>query len=225
MDRAGSRIALVSAVLACACACGTGDVLPDAGDSDGDGGASIDASGDGGGDLSALEIEFRTDPEIPGAAGGPLEPTFDHAVFQLANVRAVGDVAALMRDEFNLEFEDRDRPKLLYASAPPGVYSTLIGRVVSFDIDGTVRVGGETEEFEIKEAPTGQHNFVIMLEGATVEAGMTTRVEVRIHLRDIVESIDWTMVESEDGKLEVDDDYPDFDAVLDQILASFELKD
>jgi hypothetical protein len=211
MARACFAAALLGSTLAIAC--DTGEIPhADAGPGDGDGGVTPGDDGGGGGE-AALEFEWRTMPSVPGSSGGPWDATYDRVLVRLADVRAVGDAALLSRAEFEMEFTEDERYVLRFDQAPPGMYATLIGHVAEIQVEGTVRVGPQTEDFEIDDQPPPATSFAAPLGYAVVEAGKTERIKMRIDIAAVVDAIDWSAVEKEDGTLEVSTGDDEVDAM------------
>jgi len=205
MDRAGLCAALVSAVLVVGC--GNGEVLgPDARDGDGDSGVpgTPDARQ---GDVSALELEFRTDPEIPkDDLGAPWQASLTKATFRIEDLRVVGDAAILEDPELELEFTERQHIIQRFSPAAPGMYSTFIGRIDHYRIEGTVDIGAGDQDFRIDDNPDASTTFVVLLGNVSVGAGETVKLRIDIELEDFVNEIDWANAELDDDKLVPEDE-------------------
>ncbi len=219
MDRAGLYAGLLCAVLVLGC--DTGEVTgPDAGNGDGGMNNMIPDAGDD--DVSSIEIEWRTDPEIPAQdLGAPWDATLRRATFHLEDLRVVGDAAVLERPEFEMEFTERDRPVLEFKPAAPGMYSTFIGHIDSYEIEGTVRLMGEDRDFRIQDNPPSSTTFVVLLDNTNVEEGKKRRLRVDIALDDFINELDWFDADEEDGTLVLSDDM--MDGAREEIAEAFEL--
>lgn len=216
MDRAGLFAALVGAVLAFGC--DKGEIAgPDAGD-----GGMNNMIPDAGDDVSAIRIEWRTEPEVPASSwGGPWDATLSRATFRLEDLRVVGDAAILERPELEMEFIERDRPVLEFKPAAPGMYSTFIGHIDSYEIEGTVRVMGQDRDFLIQDDPPSSTTFVVQLGNTNVEQGKTRRLRVNIELDDFIDDLDWSAADEEDGLLVLSDDM--LDEAREEIAEAFDL--
>jgi hypothetical protein len=217
MDRAGVRVLAMIASLAMACG---DDVVEQPDASTDDGGVDIDT--DAGENVSALEIEWRTSPKLDDDPKGAWELVLTHAKFSLEDVRVVGDAATLMKSSLELDFKGEERPVLRFSSAPPGLYASLIGRIKSYELRGTIVVDSETVEFEIKDEPPGALSFQVQLQGVEVVPGETERVRIDIEVDDVIEEIDWTMVGEVDGVLTIDGDSAEVEAVRDELAEQFD---
>jgi len=216
MARAGvSALALMASL---AFACGDGGVTsPDA--SDGDGGAGGADAGEG---VSALVLEWKTDPALDDSPTGPLDLVVTRAEFYLEDLRAVGDAAVLTRSSFDLVFGGEGKPTVRYAPAAPGLYSSLIGRIHRYDIAGTIVVDSETYELRIHEEPRPEPSFDISM-NERVLPGMTTTVKLEIEIGHIVEEIDWSTVDLDEGILDVDHEFARIADVREEIVDAFQL--
>lgn len=219
MYRAELFAALACAVLALGC--DTGEVTgPDARVDDGDGGVNPGDPDARPGDVSAIELEFRTDPEVPtDSLGSPWAATITRVAFDLDDLRIVGDAATLNKADIDLEFTEREHIKQLFAPAAPGMYATFIGHIDRYEIEGTVDVGGSTEDFRISDTPSASTTFVVQLGNVDVAAGQTKSLRIDIELSDFVNGIDWDNAENEDGTLEPANE----ESLRDEIAASFTL--
>lgn len=215
MVRAGvGALALLTALFA---ACGDGDARsPDA--STGDGGAGGSDGGDG---LSALELEWWTDPQLNDDPEGPLDLVVTHAKFTLEDIRVAGDAATLTRGSAELDFSRDDSPTVRFAPADPGFYASVIGRIAAYQVRGTIDWQGQTREFRIDDEPGQEPTFAVQLQDVEVLPGETTVVPLEIELDRVVEEIDWSMVEIEDGAFQIDRESDVIGEVREELAEAF----
>ncbi|HEY1556977.1 MAG TPA: hypothetical protein VGF94_19215 [Kofleriaceae bacterium] len=195
------RIALVSSVLA---ACGSSPaVTPDSG-----GGGSNDAgSGEGG-----FYVHWWSDPKLPGSVGN--NATVTSATFRLTTLRVIGDADAgddrTTKDGVTLDWDSDGYPDVSsFHDAPSGLYSkiaiALNGLIVqdSYDIEGTVNVGGSgaTQGFKIHDIVP--MNISLDIDN-TLQPGSAVDVTVHIDFTSAIGVIDFSTLDTDDGKLDLD---------------------
>lgn len=199
--------------------CGDDDpTLPDAGEGDADVG---DVDADTG--VSALELEWKLDPRLNDEPVGPLRLVVTEARFSLEDLRVVGDADVLQRSSYELDFERDDAPLLRFAPAAPGIYASFVGRIKAYRVRGTIELEGEEWEFEISDEPPPSVGYAIPLQNVEVLPGETERVKLEIEIERVIEEIDWSMVEVDDGVLEVEKDSDVIDDVRDELGDAFQV--
>ncbi len=197
--------------MVCACVGQPPDPLgPDAG---GDADADVDDPTD-----ARLAFEFGTDPAVPGPFPGPGAPSVREIRFTLRDVRAIGDAATgsdTRIDSFDLRWQGGDSPGFELDAAPPGMYSSLLARVVEFEISGTVTIDGAVESFEIEDDEVVDTlGIPLSIQLAPDESRVVT---VTFSGDGLFDGIDWASLPIEDGKRVLESD----DTIRYRALAAF----
>ena len=210
MLRAESRWVLQvagAAVLAAAClGSPPGYDEKDAGDE-----PTADAGPDAAPGAAGLTFVWIADPDPPAQLDGDV--TLTEVRLDLRDLRAIGDSAPgderTSRDQLDLRWEDRDEPvPLVFEHAPPGLYSSLQfdiggdGQGNAFLIRGTVVRDGMTLPFEISDQSALPVSVPLAFE---LQAGETRTIDVSLAIGAAVGDIDWSMVELDEGELELDE--------------------
>ena len=196
---------------------------PDAGTGD----AAIDSDGRLPG-TAGIRLLFDSDPDIPGEGGGEWSVQIGSVDFQLQDVRVDGDAVSPGDPQptvssVRLRWQDEeDKEPVDYPGAPPGLYSLVLARVQSYELEGTVVVGGETEEFDIED--DGGFDIAISLGsgGVQVIAGERKDIDIVVHLGALVNAVNWDNVEEEDGALTVDEDSAELESLRNALLDQFD---
>jgi hypothetical protein len=198
---------------------GPPDVMPDAG-------ASSDADVEPEG--SGLSFQFGSDPELPGGISGENNPYVEDARFTLVQVRAIGDAATgdelTSAASFELSWGESSEEELSFPQAPPGIYSQFLAEIDSYEIQGTVEVGGVDKPFRIARESGAAIPIALSLESLVLDPGLYREVEIDVGLSEVIVAIDWEQVpEDELGWLHVGADSV-YDATVHERLAqSFDL--
>ena len=216
---------VVACVLAASTGCDVDSVTADAGVNPGDdGSAGSDAATTGG-----LTFDFRSKPKLPpfgaGDAGGSWDAKIETATIVLGDVRAIGDAApgsgATTRDMFTLTWVTSDREELVFANAPPGIYSLLRAQIVSWDVTGEVDIeGAENVPFHIADAPSMSLSLSVPIL-VTLASNDDQTVRIDVNLDDIVEDIDWDEIDLDDGTLDVTSMAPDINDIRNKLTDAF----
>jgi hypothetical protein len=211
---------LTGAVLTALIGCGTGEVSgPDAGHRDGD-----VLPGDDGGSTNGtrLTIEIEIKPSLPADVGGPHKIMIEEVVFDLTNVRVIGDSAPgdarTTIPTRRLTWSGSGNEEIDYPDAPPGIYSTFIANVENYQIRGDLDLpgpGGE-QQFEIDDTPPGVHTIIVSLGGVRLEPNQPKTIKIDFDLGDGIKDLPWDTYPIEDGMVEVDED----DSVIDEVRAA-----
>ena len=211
------QAAVLSALLLGAAACHTSSPT----ESDGAVNGTPDAPPSG---AVGLSVAWSTSPQtIPGTIMGDI--TVTGMLFRLMDLRVIGDAGPgdprTTMDNFELTWADGmpPPPNVVFADAPSGLYSkvSLIadGELIdySYEIDGTVKLQGVTQPFKIHD----RSPIAVELDtNTTLDPGKSATVGIEIHLDDAISSIDFTMLDTENGVLDLD--------TLDDQMSSFRTK-
>ncbi len=225
MLRAIAAVALVAAALGCSSPAPGGDV-------DGGGGVVDAPPRDGGSDDVdvppagvGLEFDFAA-PGLPAVASGV---AIDEVRVWLRDVRVVGDAAPpgdsrTSLAELELDFEPGRSPSpVTFPQAPPGNYSQLAARLgrsdgsQSFEIDGTVTIGGVPHELEIRDRNIADVSVALDVRVDTQAVAITVALDL-----SFLGGIDWsTAPQDGNGRIELESGGPIVDAVRAGIAAGF----
>ncbi len=193
-----------------------------------DGGTPPDGNGDASESGMGLAFLFHSEPSLAdgGEVGGDFDAAIEAARFALEDVRAIGDAAPgddrTSTPEFVLDWDrEDDGESLHFPQAPPGMYSQLLGEVVSYQLVGTVTVEDMEKPFLIVETTTSIE-FALGLDELQLEPRMGVEIPVEVELDEIVREIRWSDVpEDGEGVLRVDETAPEIDSVRESIAESF----
>jgi hypothetical protein len=191
----------------------------------GPGGDPADAALDGGpdddGGSGGLWFVFATKEPLPTAVSGNV--TVEEITLELRDVRAIGEAVPTgdprtWRAAFTIELDDEGTPsELSFMDAPPGLYSHLLAELdaqdaeVSFRISGTIDglelLDGGLEEVEVAIEGSASIPLAIVLKDADLAAGTTLVLTLTMDVSKAVDSVDWTGVALEDGRLVIDEEH------------------
>lgn len=192
------RIALVASILA---ACGSSPpATPD--------GATM-GSGDGGG-TGGLFVHWWSDPELPGAVGN--NATVTTATLWVNSLRVIGDADPgddrTTHDAQKIWWDDHGGPPVFeFPDAPSGLYSkiavALNGLIIedSYEIDGMVDVAGMTKPFKIHDALPLNISLDI---SEALSPGSMVDVTIHIDFTSAIGVVDFSTLDEDDGKLDLD---------------------
>jgi hypothetical protein len=172
-------------------------------------GANPDAPGDSGGTdgdapgpAVGMFVTWSADPALPGTVADTIAVT--EATFQIDHLQLVGDAgvdARTTRMKYLLTWDSGDKPSQeSFPLAPVGVYSK-INLVMStgslsenlYEIRGTwTDTGAEPRSFRIRDR--GGPLSVSVDCDETLSAASWARVEMRLDLRDALESVNFKML-------------------------------
>ncbi|MCB9560764.1 MAG: hypothetical protein H6708_10195 [Kofleriaceae bacterium] len=209
------KVALGAALLTAACGPGGGDD-PDAGD------------GPDGGGGNGLTFEWRA-PDVDQAL--PAGVTIDKLVLKLRDLRAVGDAAG---NETHLESQqiELDSPTKVgtttFPQAPPGIYSAFEFRVDrgfdgegSWQVEGTVDLGGDTVNFLIEDEGTA--SVSLDLAGLDLPPGEGRTVAIDVDLAAVVDGIDWASLPQQSGQIVIEEDSTLIGQLRGRLITSFSI--
>ncbi|WP_428266897.1 hypothetical protein [Haliangium sp.] len=216
-------------LMALGCSGGSGDDGPPP---EGPDAAVLDGGADAGDPPqgAGLRFRFRSEPDLPGKGdvGGEFDAVIERVALDLVQVRAIGDSAPgderTRADRFTLDWADASAIDLAFPQAPPGLYSQLLGEIMSYQIEGNLRIGDDRVPFRIHE-DEARLALAVALDGLMLEPGMDRTVEIDVHLNDVVRVIDWDSVTQDgDGWLTVDPDGEAIDSVREAVEEAFEVE-
>jgi hypothetical protein len=168
---------------------------------------------------TGLTLQFITNNELPVTLGGDVR--VEDIYLNGAVIRAIGDATtqderATTRYDYELHWDHDDQPRgLSFAAAPAGVYSYVELRFAgrpgtskpeAFEIEGSVRVDGDREDFIIR----GSQPVVIANVPASLqlEAGRPLTIALELDVERLVAGIDFDELPSVAGKLRLDEQRP-----------------
>ena len=218
---------------------------------DGDGGPD---EGDGGLPTAGLVLDIEGGPELPAALGGTYSARATRARLELENVRVIGDAAP--GDERTTEAfvllawpdgagdggggearrgdgdgagegeGDDAEVRIVFPSAPPGIYSRVLCQVTRYELSGTVELGETTAPFAIVDQPATPLSVSIDLGGVLLEANATGRIQIEVDVDEAILAPDWDQVDADgEGVLRIGSGSPQIGAVRDALLEEFEVDD
>lgn len=204
-------------VLLCACHT-TASNHPDGG-SDDDGDAQVGPAG--------LSIPIAIQPSTPGPVKDGV--TVEEVTFKLLSLRVTGDAAQVATPtEIDLTWKDGVEPApVVFADAPTGLYSKETLRIDgqltdnSYWINGHATVNGNVYPFKIYDR---DYLEIYLYGDAQLAPGGSAQVPLLFELDHALESIDWSLVDNDNGTLVLDtfDSYmPTFRA---KVIESFVVK-
>jgi len=136
------------------------------------------------------------------------------ATFRLTSLRVIGDADAgddrTTKDGLTLTWDASDYPDVSsFHDAPSGLYSkiaiALNGEIIedSYDIEGTVTVGGSgaTQAFKIHDVAPMNLSLDI---DSTLQPGSAVDVTVHVDFTSAIGVVDFSMLDTDDGKLDLD---------------------
>lgn len=155
-----------------------------------------------------LLVSWRSDPALPGPV--KTDVTVSSAVFHISRLQVIGDSGQPMTQvPITLGWSGEstsDPPTIGFPSAPGGLYSQIgidlqpVGGA-SYEIRGTVKVGGMTKPFYIHD--TAGLDFDIAGYTVNFTPGVDATLPVRIDIDSPITAVDWTTVQEVGGTLEV----------------------
>ena len=98
------------------------------------------------------------------------------------------------------------------------------GEVRSYDIRGTVKLKGETREFEIQDEPGQPLTINVDLLSHVLESGVEI-VGIRTEIKKVAEEVDWKPFENEEGdeEISIESDYSRIDQLRAKVVSGFKL--
>ncbi len=244
-------LALLTAALGGACTQSPGDPATDSGPGPGDAagrdGGNVDAGADGDAMAAAgLGIDFGSDPQLPADVGGDFAPqVFQIASLKLKDLKAVGE--ASMGDDttdpdVDLEWgmegggdddggegevagellaEDSDDIHVFFDTAPPGIYSNVLGQVVTYRLTGTVTVNQVATPFEVVDTPPTPLAVSVFLGNFQLDANTNRIISLKARLADAVREPRWDEVPLVGGVRYIDRDSPQIASIRERVRTAF----
>lgn len=171
-----------------------------------------DASPGGDGTSSTgLFVKWSTKPTAyPGDLGNDI--TVSTTTLRFDNLRVIGDAGGpgdprTTRIVFSETWDASTQPDVTpFPDAPSGVYSELVFEVDgllmddSIEIEGTVKVDGNTKPFEIHDRNLTNVDLTC---DSTLQPGGATSLEIEADFASMLGSIDFSMVEDVGGTLQL----------------------
>lgn len=192
------RVIVATLLYATACGGGQGD-SPDAS-------TSSDAPSSAG-----LLVSWTANPALPGPFQNDV--TVTSAMFRLDRLEVIGDAGSgplTTKRGVSLQWnkEGTNPAGSPFGSAPSGLYSQVTLRIdgdligPSYEILGTVKVGGVTKPFKIEDL--GVVTAEVKNYNVTLAPGGDGTLAVRVDLRDSIDGVDFSLVPEENGVLELE---------------------
>jgi hypothetical protein len=183
-------------------------------------------------DLGAgLHVTWSTSPTIPGTTGNY---TVSSMIFRVDSLSVIGDAGPgdprTSKNLFELQWGDAGlHPDTIdFPDAPTGVYSqvTLLadGHLIdySYEIYGSVQLSGVETPYKIHDRSTLTANITI---STMLEPGGQAIVPLRVRVADALSVIDFTMLDTDAGVLELDTFDAQMGTFRDKLTAEFTVGD
>lgn len=201
-------------------------VLAACGDSPGGGTPTSDAAASLDGATSSdaqpspgLTVTWDAQPSIPGPFGSGV--SISSATFKLARLEVIGDTGSTVETtetNFMVAWSATQFPfPISFPLAQPGLYSKVSlqidggGAAPSYEILGTVVIGGSTEPFKITDTAVLQAD----IDGYDISlmAGRSKEVPIHVDLQDVLGSVNFSMLPTPGGVRTMDSSTPGIAAV------------
>lgn len=205
-------------LLVLAAACGGDDGMNVYADANG----SSDASVGDGSVPHGLLVSWRSNPALPGPVKTDL--TVSSAVFHVSRLQVIGDSGQPMTQvPLTLGWSGEvatDPPTIGFSNAPGGLYSQIaidlqpVG-AISYEIRGTVKVGGNTKPFWIHD--NAALDVDIPSYAVAFSPGVDATLPVRIDIEPPIDTVDFALVPDIGGTLELGPTDPQIDEVREKI--------
>lgn len=184
--------------------------------------ASDATPGDGAAPPHGLLVSWRATPPLPGPVKADLNVS--SAVFHVSRLQIIGDSGQPMTQApLALAWSGEgggDPATIGFSNAPGGLYSQIaidlqaVG-TSSYEIRGTVKVGGITKPFWIHD--TASVDVDIPSYAVAFSPGVDATLPVRIDIEPPIATVDFAMVLEVGGTLEVGPTDPQIEEVRDKI--------
>jgi hypothetical protein len=206
----------ISAALAALAACGTSP----------QGGPDADPGSDGGGS-GGMSLAFSIDPAVPGDVFPGA--TIDSVDLSIKDLRLTGDSASATDTRTHAGFlaiswkADHQPYPAAFPAAPPGKYANIAFKLendtgYSFVIKGTVNFLGADHPYLIED----NHSVDISIPmSVTLPVGGAASDTLETHMLGVLEGIDWSHAEIEDGGTLVVEGDSDLSDVRNRFGAAF----
>lgn len=179
---------------------------------------------------------WSSTPETwPGDLGAGVE--LEQARFALNSLRVVGDAGpgdprttiGNMEMGFAWDSGEQRPTDITFDDAPTGLYSQVAivfdqtsssGNSNSYELRGEVQVGSEDVEFRIQDDQPLTFNVDV---DEMVSPGESAVVVLRINFKHAIDSLDFSMLEVDDNRLELEDGDPQMAVFRTKLVESFEV--
>lgn len=180
---------------------------------------------------SGLALEWSSAPESwPNTKDGV---TIESARFSLDRLRVIGDAGPgdprTTSTMLDIRWDKDLAPgTITYDDAPPGLYSQVAlafdghSSYNTFEIRGRVLVDSDERDFRIEDSDPLAFNVAI---DEMLSPGESATIRLRVNFTHALESIDWTMLDSSDGRLELDSSDTQMATFRTNLIQSFEIID
>lgn len=183
---------------------------------------------------SGIRVAWSSTPVTwPGALGDSL--TLTEAHFALNSLRVVGDAGPgdprTTIGNMEMGFDAATRPTdITFDDAPTGLYSQVAivfdrtssgsGSDDSYDIRGLVTIDDDEVEYRIQDDKPLTFNVNI---DEMVSPGESAVISLRINFQHALESLDFEMLELDNGRRELQDGDPQMPLFRSKLVESFEV--
>lgn len=175
-----------------------------------------------------MTVEWTT---TPATWPGPIKDgvVLESARFALDSLRAIGDAGpgdprTTVRT-LDIRWDSSTMPdQIAFADAPTGLYSQLAlsldGHLIenSYRFEGTAHVNGVDWQFRIEDSNAMPVTLSI---NKTVSPGANTMVLINVDFQHAIESIDFTTLPVDDGRLQLETSSPAMVDFRKKLLESF----
>ena len=197
---------------------------------------------DGGADTppqsASLHVTWNPLPDvIPGSAGSNI--TITDAEFGVESLRVVGDAGPgdprtfVQNLDLNWDADDKPDP-ITFANAPPGLYSRMEwllatsnqlredNPLYAFEIEGTVEIDDNTEQFRIRESAQLPIAFEVQ---ANLQPPSDATVAVRVDLIRIVTAVNYRDLPIVEGERLLAPGDPQMSGIRQKVVEAFSRED
>jgi hypothetical protein len=179
-----------------------------------------------------LVVQWSSTPETwPGTIDGGV--TVERATFAFDNLRVVGDGGPgdprTTASGFIVRWDENTTPaEIMFTDAPTGLYSqvsmAIDGHLTTdtFEIRGHVNLSGTDYEYRID----GDNPLAVTVAiDKTLTPPATATVKLRVDLAAALGALDFSALDIDSGKIELDDSDSEMTAFRQALVGSFEIAD
>lgn len=172
-----------------------------------------------------LNVSWSTKPTIPGDLGNGIR--VDSAIFKLDTFRVIGDAGDThtTKSGFDLAWSGGVKPdKIAFADAPTGLYSRVSiqadGHIVAYSyvINGSVKVGSNTYDLRVNDRNAVNVSVII---DQMLLPGKSETIQLELQLQPALNAVDWSVINHDDGKVELDTTDPQMPAFRAALIQGF----
>lgn len=185
---------------------------------------------------SGLRVVWSSTPETwPGDLGPGIQ--LEQARFALNSLRVVGDAGpgdprttiGNMEMGFAWDSGEQRPTDITFDDAPTGLYSQIAivldrtnsgGNNNSYELRGHVQIGSETVEYRIQDDRPLTFNVDV---DETVSPGESAVIVLRINFQRAIASIDFSRLDIDDDRVELEDGDPQMATFRTKLVESFEV--